>query len=56
MVSPIIATPKSAGIWTNTTRRADLDTLDKLADLLKIQPGDLIASGDLTERPTEAGA
>jgi DNA-binding Xre family transcriptional regulator len=41
------------GIWTNTSRRADLDTLDKLADLLKIQPGDLIAPGEQTQPSLE---
>jgi len=30
------------GIWTNKSRRADLDTLDVLAKLLKIEPGQLI--------------
>lgn len=34
------------GIWTNTTRRADLDTLDKLAQLLNVKPGDLIGTGE----------
>jgi DNA-binding Xre family transcriptional regulator len=30
------------GIWQNRTRRADLDTIGKLADALKVAPGDLI--------------
>lgn len=29
-------------IWRNKTRRADLDTIGKLADVLKIAPGDLL--------------
>jgi DNA-binding Xre family transcriptional regulator len=29
-------------IWTNKTRRADLDTLEKIAAALKVEPGDLI--------------
>ena len=42
------------GIWTNTTRRADLDTLDKLAEVLKVQPNDLIGPG--SQQPTSAGS
>ena len=34
------------GIWTNVSKRADLDTLDKLARLLKVEPGQLIGSGE----------
>ncbi len=34
------------GIWTNNTRRADLDTLQKLAQVLKIQASDLIGPGE----------
>ena len=30
------------GIWTNKTRRADLDTLATLASVLNVQPGDLL--------------
>lgn len=30
------------GMWTNKTKRADLDTLTTLANALKVQPGDLI--------------
>jgi putative transcriptional regulator len=28
-------------IWNDTARRVDLDTLDKLASILKVAPGDL---------------
>jgi putative transcriptional regulator len=31
------------GIWNDTARRVDLDTLDKLAYILKVTPGDLFA-------------
>jgi len=34
------------GIWTNNTRRADLDTLQKLAQVLKVQAADLIGPGE----------
>ena len=34
------------GIWTNHTRRADLDTLEKLAQVLKVQAADLIGPGE----------
>jgi DNA-binding Xre family transcriptional regulator len=30
------------GIWRNTSKRADLDTLEALARVLKIAPGELI--------------
>ncbi|WP_110513753.1 helix-turn-helix domain-containing protein [Herpetosiphon llansteffanensis] len=30
-------------IWKDTARRVDLDTLDKLASILNVQPGDLFA-------------
>jgi DNA-binding Xre family transcriptional regulator len=30
------------GIWTNHTRRADLDTLAALAKALEVEPGELI--------------
>ncbi len=36
-------------IWANKTTRADLETLQKLADVLKIKPGDLIGAGERTE-------
>lgn len=36
------------GIWNNRTRRADLDTIEKLADALKVQPGDLITRAEQT--------
>ncbi len=41
------------GIWTNTTRRTDLDTLDKLAAVLKVQPNDLLGPG--TQQPRRVG-
>ena len=41
------------GIWTNTTRRADLATLDKLAAVLTVQPNDLLGPG--TQPPRRAG-
>ena len=41
------------GIWTNTTRRPGLDTLDKLAAVLKVQPNDLLGPG--TQQPSRAG-
>ncbi len=31
-------------IWSNSAKRADLATLDALAQVLKVQPGDLIAA------------
>ncbi len=34
------------GIWTNKSKRADLDTLATLARLLKVNPGDLISPLD----------
>ena len=34
------------GIWTNKSKRADLDTLATLARVLKIRPGDLISDLD----------
>ena len=30
------------GIWANATKRADLATIEKLADVLKVEPGALI--------------
>ncbi len=33
-------------IWANKTTRADLETLQKLADVLKVRPGELIGSGE----------
>jgi len=33
-------------IWSNTSRRADLDTLEKLARVLQVEPGQLIGPGD----------
>ncbi len=41
------------GIWTNNTRRADLDTLEKLAHVLKVQAADLIGPGERTPANAE---
>jgi DNA-binding Xre family transcriptional regulator len=30
------------GIWANKSKRADLDTLDTLSKLLKVEPGALV--------------
>ncbi len=40
------------GIWTNRSKRADLDTIAALARVLKIQPGELL--GDLVHRSSMA--
>jgi len=32
------------GIWSNKSKRADLHTLEVLARLLKVQPGELIGN------------
>ena len=37
-------------IWTNKSKRADLETLEKIARVLKVAPGDLIGSDDVKER------
>ena len=34
-------------MWENRTRRADLDTIDKLSRVLKVQPGELMARVDV---------
>lgn len=34
------------GIWSNRSQRADLDTLEKLADTLRVEPGALIARAE----------
>ncbi len=34
------------GLWTNKSRRADLDTLTTLARVLKIHPSELIGESD----------
>ena len=34
------------GIWTNNTRRADLDTLEKLAHVLNVPASELIGQGE----------
>jgi len=36
------------GLWTNRVRRADLDTIGKLARVLKVEPGALLAWEDDT--------
>lgn len=33
-------------IWNNTATRADLRTLEALARVLKVEPGELIGSGE----------
>ena len=33
-------------IWANKAKRADLDTLEALARVLKVAPGDLIGAGE----------
>lgn len=33
-------------IWQNKTKRADLDTIGKLAEVLKVEPGALLRSGE----------
>ena len=35
------------GIWANRSKRVDLDTLDTLARLLNVAPGELIGKGEL---------
>lgn len=34
------------GIWAGRSKRADLATLQALADLLRVAPGDLIGPGE----------
>ena len=41
-----LAYPTVWGIWTNRSKRADLETLDALAGALKIEPGELIGPGE----------
>jgi DNA-binding Xre family transcriptional regulator len=36
------------GIWNNKAKRADLDTLDAIARVLKLAPGDLIGRDEPT--------
>ena len=38
------------GIWTNRSKRADLDTLMALAKLLGVQPGELIGHREPAEK------
>lgn len=33
-------------IWNNTATRADLNTIDALARVLNVEPGELIGSGE----------
>ncbi len=42
------------GIWANRSQRADLGTLDTLARVLKIKPGELIGEGEQQPRPAPA--
>lgn len=42
------------GMWTNKTKRADLDTLTTLAKALKVQPGDLIGHDEGDESSATA--
>jgi len=41
-------------MWENRTKRADLDTLDKLATVLKIAPGDLLVKVDASQDAYQA--
>jgi DNA-binding Xre family transcriptional regulator len=38
-------------IWAGRSKRADLATLQALADLLRVAPGDLIGPGDGPDDP-----
>jgi DNA-binding Xre family transcriptional regulator len=42
------------GLWTNRSQRVDLATLDALAALLHVNPGDLIGLGELDTTPRRA--
>ena len=44
------------GIWANRSKRADLDTLETLAGLLNVAPGELIGAGDGPALPVHEGA
>ena len=37
------------GIWKGTAKRADLETLSKLAVALGVRPGDLIGNGEVIQ-------
>ncbi len=37
-------------IWNDKTGRADLETLEKIARVLKVQPGELIGTIELNNR------
>ncbi len=41
------------GIWANRSKRVDLDTLDTLARLLNVGPGELIGQGAGSEPTAE---
>lgn len=43
------------GLWSNKSRRADLDTLETLARILKVKPGDLIGEGEPAAGGSEPG-
>ncbi len=43
-------------IWANRSKRADLDTLEKLAGLLNVAPGELIGAGDESMTPLQDAA
>lgn len=44
------------GLWTNKSKRADLDTLTTLARVLKVHPRDLIGDTDEQVQPAEGAA
>ena len=43
------------GLWTNKSRRADLDTLTALARVLKVHPSELIGESDGQAAPEVPG-
>ncbi len=43
------------GLWTNKSRRADLDTLTALARVLKVHPSELIGESDDQTAPELPG-
>jgi DNA-binding Xre family transcriptional regulator len=44
------------GIWANRSKRADLDTLETLARLLNVAPGELVGAGEGPTVPVQAVA
>jgi DNA-binding Xre family transcriptional regulator len=42
-------------IWNDTARRVDLDTLDKLATILKVMPGDLLYYSHINQEDLKHG-